>query len=65
MAEPMTRDWGQHYKLAEKLINESYSPNTSMEERKLLVARAQVHATLATLRTNPYRPQGKLPEVFG
>jgi len=41
----------EHYKQAEYLLNEAQNYNEEFEER--LVARAQVHATLASVATWP------------
>lgn len=58
-----SQGWEYHYKKAEALLNESYSPNQSAETKERNVARALVHATLASMHTNP-SPE-RLPETFG
>lgn len=61
MSDP--QGWEYHYKKAEELLSDSYSPNKSAEDRDRIIARAQVHATLASMHTNP--SPSRLPETFG
>lgn len=48
--------WQYHYRESEALLSKSYQPDKSGTEVASLIARAQVHATLASLKFTEESP---------